>query len=369
MFRRYLRRIIVAVVIGVIVGLTVVASRLYERPRTLAVSEVAIVFWQWRTPAPEPLDISNAVSKARMQKLFLRAGQFNLKNETPTRIQPMTGTFPSGGVDLYLVYNAAPKLLREFEQTNQATLAAAIADTYGIDLERANRNRAKVMGVQLDFDVPTRLLPKYADLLKSLRSSLPPDTNVSITGLPSWIESNDLESVLKVVDFWIPQFYGGEIPATADRKIAISSAVDVARNVARVRQLGRPFYAGISAYGYAILYGKDGSLIEVRGNIDPKLAEQDSDLELVEHSTFPNSDEGRLVYRVRGEHVFRGLTVRTGESLVFDIPTVASLKAAARAVRENAGEQLLGICIFRLPSDFDKTNLSIDEVSSALTSE
>jgi len=63
------------------------------------------------------------------------------------------------------------------------------------------------------------------------------------------------------------------------------------------------------------------------------------------------------------------LTVRAGETLVFDLPNVNSLKAAARAVRENAGEQLLGICVFRLPSGFDKTNLSIDEVTAALTSE
>ena len=303
-----------------------------------------------------------------MQKLFLRAGQFDIKNQTATRIQPMTGAFPSGGVELYLVYNAAPKLLREFEQTDHAKLAAAIADTYHSDLERANRDRAKVLGLQLDFDVPTRLLPKYAELLKSLRSSLPPDTNVSITGLPSWIESNDLDGVLKVVDFWIPQFYGGEIPATVDRKIPIASAADVARYVNRVRRLGRPFYAGISSYGYAILYGKDGSLIEVRGNIDPRGAERNSDLELIERSTFPNSEEARVVYRVRRDNVFHELTMRPGETLVFDIPTTKSLQASARAVRENAGGQLRGICIFRLPSGYDKTNLSIDEITTALTS-
>jgi hypothetical protein len=143
----------------------------------------------------------------------------------------------------------------------------------------------------------------------------------------------------------------------------------VARYVARVRQFGRPFYAGISSYGYAILYDKDGSLIEVRGNIDPRGAERSSDLELIERSTFLNNEEDRVVYRVRREHVFHELTMRPGETLVFDIPNVNSLKAAARAVRENAGEQLLGICIFRLPSGFDKTNLSIDEVTAALTSE
>jgi hypothetical protein len=370
MFSRCSRRIIVVLTIAVVVGLTSIGSRLYEQPRALSADEVPIVFWHWRTPAPEARDISNAVTKAKMRTLFIRAGQFDLRGDTAIqRIRPMSGSYPSASVEMHLVYNATSKLLREFEQVDPAVIAKSVEGTYREDLKRANKDRANVLGMQLDFDIPTRLLPRYADLLQALRADLPPDTQLSITGLPSWVASNDLHTVLRAVDFWIPQFYGSEIPATIDRKIPISSGSDVARHVARVRQLGHPFYAGISAYGYAILYGKDGSLLEVRANIDPQLATRDSDLELVESTAYPNSDEQRMVYRVRGEHVFRGLTVRAGETLVFDLPNVNSLKAAARAVRENAGEQLLGICVFRLPSGFDKTNLSIDEVTAALTSE
>ncbi|HYJ91890.1 MAG TPA: DUF3142 domain-containing protein [Pyrinomonadaceae bacterium] len=366
MFRSLSRRIAMVVIFAV--GVTVIGSRMYEQPRTLSTNEVPIVFWHWRTPAPDPHDISSAISKAKMRKLFIRSGQFDSRNSIVERIQPMVGSYPSAPVELHLAYNATPKLLREFEQIDPAKVALSVAGTYRSDLERANKDGANVVGLQLDFDVPTRLLSNYADLLRVLRAALPPDTNLSITGLPAWVLSNDLATVLQVVDFWIPQFYGSEIPLGVDRKIPISSAQDVARYVARVRQVGRPFYAGLSAYGYAVLYGKDGSLIEVRGDIDRQQAGRDSELELIEHSNFPNSDEDRIVYRARGDHVFRGLILRAGETIVFDIPTVASLKAAARAVRENAGEQLLGICIFRLPSGVDKTNLSIDEVSSALTS-
>ena len=42
--------------------------------------------------------------------------------------------------------------------------------------------------------------------------------------------------------------------------------------------------------------------------------------------------------------------MRAGESLVFDLPSAETLRASAQAVRANAGEQLLGICVFRLPS-------------------
>jgi hypothetical protein len=60
------------------------------------------------------------------------------------------------------------------------------------------------------------------------------------------------------------------------------------------------------------------------------------------------------------------MTVRADELLVSTLPTVAALRANAAAVREYGGPNLLGICIFRLPTREDETTLTIGEVAAAL---
>ena len=139
--------------------------------------------------------------------------------------------------------------------------------------DRAKSDHANVRGLQLDIDVPTRLLPHYEKTLFALRSEVVAETQLSITGLPTWMESSKLDQVLQQVDFWIPQFYGSEIPKRSDQLIPISSPQILTHSIRRARQLDRPFYAGLSAFSVAILYGPSGALVSLRGDMDtPKIA-------------------------------------------------------------------------------------------------
>jgi len=355
----------------VAVPVVVVALTYYHyanKPRVLTVGEVPIAFWSWRTQMPTTDEVRQTFTSTGAKILFQRAGQFDLSDGKVRRIRPANGKFPTG-IETHLVYNSTRRFMRDLEKLDANQVAVSIAQTFREDSERAIADGAEIVGVQLDLDFPTRLLPEYAELLRSLRYVLPRDTQLSITGLPTWASSLDFEAVLAEVDFWTPQLYGAAIPSNVDDQIPISSAKEVKAAVQRIRDLNKPFYAGLAAYGYVILYGKDGSIVEVRGDIDPHKAELNSDLELIERSTFSSGEEKRLVYRARSDHVFRGLTIRAGEMLVFDIPSVQSLEAAALAVREDAGERILGICIFRLPSRYDKTTLSIADVAAALDSD
>ena len=338
----------------------------FSQPRVLAVSEVPIAFWTWRTNTPSEKEIAKAFSATQAQTLFLRAGQFDLANGSLRRIRPVSGHLPAT-VEIHLVYNATRDFLRGWEHIEPSTIAASLADTFRADLAQANNTR--IVGLQLDFDAPTRLLLQYANLLQRLRELLPPNTKLSITGLPTWASSSDLKAVLATVDFWVPQCYGTNIPTHLSQRIPISSSADVVRTISRVRQLNKPFYAGLSAYSYAILYAKDGSLLELRGDLDPAWAAHNASLELVERQTFKgeaSANEMRYVYRAKSDVVLDGLIIKAGESLVFDLPSAESLRACARAVRENAGEKLLGICVFRVPTENDETTLSIGEIAAAL---
>jgi hypothetical protein len=313
--------------------------------------------------------VARAFEATNAQALFIRAGQVDLTGEkAPIRIRETRGTMPSRA-PLHLVYNGTPNLLRGFESVAIDQLSNLIVETFRRDLARAANDKATVKGLQMDLDVPTRLLPRYAELLRRIRESLPPETQLSITGLPTWMESPDISSVLENVDFWIPQFYGAGVPFRKGQKVPISSSTAVSAAVARAADLGNPFYAGLSAYGYAILYSTEGDLLELRGDIDPASAASNRELVQLETGSYEKAVEASEVmygYRANGDLVLDGLVIHRGETLVFDQPTSASLRAAARAVRSKGGPALLGICLFRLPTDEDETTLSLAEIRSAL---
>ncbi|MGB7923239.1 MAG: DUF3142 domain-containing protein, partial [Pyrinomonadaceae bacterium] len=287
-------------------------------PRVWAASEVPIAFWAWRNEAPSEAEVEQAAQQMRAQALFLRAGQIDYEGGTLRRIRAAAGKFPRR-LDLHLVYNGTRSLLKEFERTDETALAVSVAEAYREDVARASQDGARVAGVQLDIDAPTRLLGRYAKVLRLVRKRLPQGTKLSVTGLPSWMDSVALEGLLAEVDFWIPQCYGASIPDRLDQRTPISSPQAVARTVARARRLNHPFYAGLAAYGYAILYGRDGAILEVRGDLDPARVANDPNLELVERRPF-DSHEGdagvapltvtsawRYVYRARRDGITDGL--------------------------------------------------------------
>lgn len=353
--------------LGVVVSVATVLLVAYlsagSAHKRWAAEEVPVAFWAWKTSTLVEEDIRNARERSRMNVLFLRAGQFDFKDGEVTRIRPVSGHVPNA-VEIHLVYNGTRQLLKGLESIKPESLAAVVAETYRSDVEKYSASGAKIVGVQLDLDYPTRLLPHYAEAVRGLRRQLPEGTRLSVTGLPTWMSSPDISLLLDAIDLWIPQLYGAEIPTSIDRAVPISSQREIRRSVAEARRLGKPFFAGLAAYGYAIHYDRRGEMVEVRGDIDLSSALGHGSLEFVLQENLGH--DVRHVFRATSDLVLDGLVIAKGESLVFDSPTARSLREAARVVREEAGDQLLGICVFRLPTADDKTNLRLSEIVNAL---
>lgn len=337
--------------------------------------ELAVSFWAWHSDCPREDDVLRTVKETRAQTLFIRAGQIDFEGGRLRRIRAVTGRFPAN-IELHFVYNATRSCLAQFERLRPSDLATAIGRAYEEDRTRAESDHATVAGVQLDIDVPTRLLPSYTKLLKTIREMLPSGSKLSITGLPTWMNSEALRDTLAAVDFWIPQCYGARIPETLAQSQTqpVSSPKEVAAFIAKARLLNCRYYAGLAAYGYAIHYARDGSLIAVRGDLDPALVANNSTFELISREMFDQrggSDAGRwrYVYRARDDLVIDGVAVHAADYLMLDLPTSASLREAARIAREFGGDHLLGLCVFRLPREDDPTALTIKEVASALAGE
>jgi hypothetical protein len=313
-------------------------------------------------PSTEEIDVSRSLTGAR--EIFVLAGQIDRTDDL--RLIRKTKGEPPANASVHLVYNATPSLLRSLEEVDPKHLGDFIAAAYS---KTVQSDTSPIIGLQLDLDFPTRLLPRYAEVLRHVRSALPPTTKLSITGLPTWMSSGDLRLVLSEVDFWAPQFYGDTVPQYIGSLSPISSADGVRRDVIEARRLGKPFFAGLSIYGMALHYAADGSLIEIRGNIPPEFAMRTSGLQLAETVGFggpANGTEKYYRFVAAYDTVIDGLSLTAGEQLVFIQPSSASLRRAARAVREEGGEELLGICLFRLPLSGDQTTLSLAEAAAAL---
>ena len=358
----------VALGCALVVASIAFAWRREARPRTWAAGEVPVTFWAWRDELPAEAEVERAAREARARALFVRAGQLHAEGRKVVRVRAPRGKYPRA-LPVHLVYNATRGLLASFGELDAAALAAAIEETFKEDSRRAACDGARVAGLQLDLDVPTRMLTRYGELVGVLRGRLPRDSQLSVTGLPTWMESRSLAGVLAVVDFWIPQFYGARIPRHLGERLPVSSSASVAAGVERARKLGHPFYAGLAAYGYAALYSERGALIEIRGDIDPALVARNPNFDLVESAPFeatPGASRWRYVFRAREDTSIEGLHARAGESLALDVPGAGALRSDLRAVRERAGERLLGICLFRLPASDDPTTLTPTQIASAL---
>ncbi len=340
-----------------------------------ASEDVPVAFWSWRATAPTREDVQTAQMATHVTNLFIRAGQFDFTSNEIRRIRAVEGSMPNV-VTLHLVYNATESLLSNFASVELRQFAATITEIYRQDAARFAGDGCCVVGLQLDFDAPTRLLPRYAELLRMVRARLASDVQLSITGLPTWMDSNAIGEALKTVDFWIPQFYGDIIPTRLEEARAIQSPANLRRRVEQARRLRFPFYAGLAAYSHLTLYTSKGELLLLRGDISPKLVARNPDLRLASSQPFITNEsatssassvgEWRYVYQARRDTSVADINIKQGEHAVLNVPSGAGLRLTANSVREAGGKNLLGICVFRLPMGRDENVLTIEEIADAL---
>ncbi|WP_425327455.1 DUF3142 domain-containing protein [Pseudomonas nitroreducens] len=98
-----------------------------------------------------------------------------------------------------------------------------------------------VVGVQIDFDARTRYLHEYVDFLQDLRTRLPEDCKLSITGLMDWGSNGAPDTINRlagVVDEVVVQTYQGR-----------QTIPNYQAYLPRVARLQLPFRIGLAQYG------------------------------------------------------------------------------------------------------------------------
>lgn len=110
-------------------------------------------------------------------------------------------------------------------------------------------------GVEIDHDAGNARLLAYREFLAHLRAALPTSLPLSITALPSWLDSRELPALLSTADSSVLQVH-----AVSDPRRGLFDA-DQARQWAKAwsRITTKPFYLALPAYGVALLPSAGGA--------------------------------------------------------------------------------------------------------------
>jgi len=120
-----------------------------------------------------------------------------------------------------------------------------------------------LVGVEIDHDCAVSRLADYAGRLHILRSGLPHDLRLSITGLPAWLESPALDAVLSEADEAVLQVHAVQNPAGGLFEPALAERW--LRAFATRTQ--RPFRVALPAYGARVGFDEAGRAVGVESEM------------------------------------------------------------------------------------------------------
>lgn len=122
---------------------------------------------------------------------------------------------------------------------------------------RSNTNL--LVGVEIDHDSATARLPQYASFLKRLRAQTDSGLKLSVTSLPTWLSSLDLDGLFEPVDEVVLQVH-----AVQAANEGIFNREDAAAWISHISaRIKKPFRVALPAYGVRIAQRQDGSVLSV----------------------------------------------------------------------------------------------------------
>ena len=132
----------------------------------------------------------------------------------------------------------------------------------------------RVAGVEIDYDCATSQLPVYTEFLAALRKTL--DVPLSITALPTWLESPQLDALLATVDESVLQVHAVMAPS---RGLFDANRARVWLE-AYAQRTTRPWRVALPAYGSRVAWDDSGRVVAIESE-RPALQGAGRDAELL----------------------------------------------------------------------------------------
>jgi hypothetical protein len=143
-------------------------------------------------------------------------------------------------------------------QLQQWDEAALLADVQAV-LALWRPQKLAFAGVEIDHDCATSRLPAYAHFLKALHPSLLPSERLSVTALPTWLGSPDLDELLAQADEAVLQVHAVQSP----RAGLFDPAKARAWLGAFGRRMHKPWRVALPAYGTRVSWDEDGRVVAI----------------------------------------------------------------------------------------------------------
>lgn len=335
-----------------------------------------IGIWYWHSPYTLSANDVADLKRIGVDTLYVRAATFTTDGENLKSSIPQVWGKASRDFGVVLVFNFDAGLRSHFESLTVTKMASDMVNVVTATRRTAERKGVRVTGVQFDVDCPTRLLEKYALLLRQVRSQLSKrgaltkrDT-FSATALQTWLASDGYGKLADVCDFMAPQFYEGRLGRTLDSVQPIADTHALANGLNRLSRFGKPYFVGVATYGHALLYDQRGHLANMYHGMGPADALRHPSLvqeklaAMQENGAIANpknyAGEDLLVLRAtQADSRGRG----NGFHIAYVIPTPRMLERQLGEIARNRDENCRGMILYRFPEPNDEMSLPLVTVA------
>lgn len=332
------------------------------RPHRRVSDPLQVAIWDWETPYQISVSEADSLGKLGIREVFVRAGTFSSDGQNIVLVIPQKYSEGSNRLPVHLVFNADGGVIRHFEDYDLNRISNQISTRLFNQVQVAERNGVHVVGIQLDFDIATRLLSKYAQLVQRIRQSNPlfarnSKLTISITGLMSWLGTSGVAKLSNEVDFMVPQAYEGYTSKTSSDMRPIFDGDDLKRRLRLAEDLNCPYWIGIPSYGHALLFNDHDELVATYRGLDPHEALRHPSFKLIE--AYPTNSSGKPAANLSewsGEEIIKLKAIRPaangeglGYTLAYNVPTPELTERARSIVEENRGGNCRGVIIYRMP--------------------
>ena len=346
----------------------------WQRSHKTPTAPLEVSLWYWNAPFHLSASETAALKALNVRALFVHAGTIERGEYGVCATLPQGWRASPEAPAVHLVFNFDYSMVRHFAELDNATIANVVAAAAKQARAKAQAVGLRVMGLQIDFDCATRRLTKYADLLAKIRAALASaDLKLSITALATWYDSGDLGAVLDAVDFAAPQYYEANLPEAITDFAPVSHLKAAARGLEKAERFGRPFYAGLPAYGHAVMTDENGRVLGLYREMTAEEAARHPAFQFVR--AFPADRRGQpaTAQNAIGENLADFVAVRNardgrgkGCHLIYDLPTPALLAQHLALLEKNRPPNCRGVILFRYPEPGATMTLPLPAIAAAL---
>jgi Protein of unknown function (DUF3142) len=351
-------------------------ATVYLRRQTAkSAAHFEISLWYWHRPFRVPPQEASTLRSMGVRQLFVNAATITRDSAGfPVATLPQTWTSaPPDAPSIQLVFRVDDTVSHRLSDLPARLCTNSLLSAIQSQRRSAEQAGWHVNGVQIDMDAPTRLLPAYAALLRSLRPALAatagrPALQLSITVLSSWYASRKIDELLDAVDFAAPQFYEEVTPRTRAAFVPISNQASLEHGLRAAERSGHPFYAGLPAYGHALVYDGHGNLRGLFHDAGAPAILLSPDFRLIR--SFATDSWGNAATDAStavGEQVleFGGAHADSGDfRLLFDLPTPLVVELGLHCVRARRAANCRGVILYRYPAPGDADALPLTTLAA-----